>query len=82
MLTITWNENDGCITHMEAERVSAQRQIDGDGIDRGRRHVFVDRPKQGVFCIDSGTVYVMNEVGRTISTYSDVGARNAVTSTA
>ena len=72
MLTIRWNEVTGVSTTMEAERVSLQPQVDPDNVDRGRRHVFVDRPGVGTLCIDNGSVYVMNEAGKTISTYTDL----------
>jgi len=72
MLTVRWNEPNGTSTTIEAERVSSQRQIDADGIDRGRRHVFVDHHERPLFCIDRGTVFVMNEAGNTVSSYHDV----------
>lgn len=70
MLTVRWFDK-GADRVMEATSIQVQVRSHEDGADYGGRSVFVDRPDNGILCIDTGTVFIMNERGKTIATYND-----------
>lgn len=72
MLTVRWISEDGVDTIYEADRVSSQRRLAPDGVDRGGRDVFIDRPTAGVLCLEHGSVYVMNDAGNTVSSFQKI----------
>lgn len=72
MLTVRWIEDNATDTIFEADRVSSQRRLAPDGVDRGGRDVFIDRPTAGVLCVDHGSVYVMNDAGNTVSSFQKI----------
>ena len=65
MLTVRWFANG---TDRVCEAISTWTE----SAEHGKRSVFVDRPGNGILCIDEGNVFVMNGDGKTVATYNDL----------
>jgi hypothetical protein len=67
MLTLRVIETTGHESIIQTTRVTKHP---GNQVNGGENIVFWDRPDGSVGTIESGTVYVMNDAGKTVSVYT------------
>ena len=74
MFTVRYVESDGHETIIQSNRVTAvpSQNVGGKGhrvSDGFASQVFYDQPDGSTFLVDTGSVYVMNDLGKTVAVY-------------